>query len=247
MENELRRKILAWYARFDLFTGLMSGYETVLGRDWFAANESFHRWQAEQHPEDIHLQIEAAIASHRVAASDMALLFAKLKAGGIAPTDFLRENKLLAARISHWKKSLEPLLTDKRFIVTSFEGAPKREEDDIVNPYQPGGLLRGPLFPLNFILMDWLATNIMHTYQTALMTQQPPPPGLPDMALEVCRIFETVERWPGSDRGSILQARAGLGIAALFLPKDERHTLWLRRKFATIECKGYMNMLWGNH
>lgn len=240
MENELRRKILAWYARFELFTGFMSGYETVLGREWFGTNESFHRGQAQQHPEDMHSQIEAAVASHRVMALDMALLFAKLKVGGIALPDFLRENEFLAARIRDWKQSLEPLLTDKRFLVTSFEGVPKRDDDDIVDPYRPGGLLRGPLFQMNCILMDWLSTSIIHTYQTALITQGPPPPGLPDMALELCRLFETIEYWPESDLGSTLSAQAALGIAALFLPKDERHTMWVRRKLATIEGQGYV-------
>lgn len=32
MEDELQRKILSWYSRFGLTAGLISGYETVLGR-----------------------------------------------------------------------------------------------------------------------------------------------------------------------------------------------------------------------
>lgn len=239
--DELRRKILAWYARFDLFAGFMSGYETVLGREWFAANEQFHTEQAQQRSEDIHSQIEAAIASHRVIALDMALLFAKFKLGCIALPDFQRENEVLAGRIRNRKQSLEPLLSDNRFIVPSFEGGPKRDEDDIVDPYKPGGLFRGPLYQLNFILMDWLGTSIMHTYQTALIMQHHPPPYLAEMALEVCRIFETIEYWPMSAPGSLLSAQAGLGIAALFVPKDERHTMWLRRKLARIEGQGYVS------
>ncbi|KAL9015879.1 MAG: hypothetical protein Q9185_006750 [Variospora sp. 1 TL-2023] len=253
-ENELGRKILAWYARFDLFTGFMSGYETVLGREWLGANERYHTEQAQRYPDDTHLQIEAAIASHRVMAMDMALLFGKLKTGNIALPSFRRENDFLFGRIRHWKQSLEPLLTDERYLVTSFEGAPKPDPDDIVDPYRPGGLLGGPLFQMNLVLIDWLGTSIMHAYQTALMLQQPPPKGLPDTALELCRLFETVEYWSGSHAGSILSAQAGIGIAALFLPKDERHTMWCRRKLATIEGQGHtyppafrakMAALWG--
>ncbi|KAL8965780.1 MAG: hypothetical protein Q9197_006332, partial [Variospora fuerteventurae] len=240
MENELGRKILAWYARFDLFTGFMSGYETVLGREWLGANERYHTEQAQRYPDDTHLQIEAAIASHRVMALDMALLFGKLKTGNVALPSFRRENDVLGARIRHWKQSLEPLLTDERYLVTSFEGAPKPDPNDIVDPYRPGGLLGGPLFQMNLVLIDWLGTSIMHAYQTALMLQQPPPKGLPDTALELCRLFETVEYWSGSHAGSILSAQAGIGIAALFLPKDERHTMWCRRKLATIEGQGYV-------
>lgn len=243
MQNELGRKILAWYSRFDLFVGFMSGYETVLGREWFGAKERFHRERAQQHPEDIHARIEAAIASHRFIALDMALLFAKLKVGGITLPEFQTGNEVVTARIRNWGESLRPLLTDERYIATSFEGAPKQDEDDIVDPYRPGGLFRGPLFPMNFVLVDWLGTNIMHTYQTALITGRPAPPGLLEMALELCRVFESVEYWPESEKGSILQAQAGLGIAALFLPKDERHTMWIRRKLAKIEGQGYVFLM----
>ncbi|KAL8760659.1 MAG: hypothetical protein Q9184_003174 [Pyrenodesmia sp. 2 TL-2023] len=254
MQEELGRKILAWYSRFDLFVGFMSGYETVLGREWFGAKERFHRERAQQHPEDIDARVEAAIASHRFIALDMALLFAKLKVGEITLPEFQIGNEVVTARIRNWGQSLGPLLTDERYIVTSFEGAPKQDEDDIVDPYRLGGLFRGALFPMNFVLVDWLGTNIMHTYQTALITGRPAPPGLLEMALELCRIFESVEYWPESEKGSILQAQAGLGIAALFLPKDERHTMWIRRKLAKIEGEGYtypptlrekMAVLWG--
>ncbi|KAL8935439.1 MAG: hypothetical protein Q9216_005421 [Gyalolechia sp. 2 TL-2023] len=239
METEVRRKILAWYSRFDLFLGFMSGYKTVLGREWFAATEQYYVAQAEQRPGDINPQIEAAVASHRVLAMDMALLFAKLPSGAISFPEFSRENVLLAQRIRDWKQSLEPLLSDDRYLVTSFENASQREKDDIVDPYRPGGLFQGPLSQLNFLMMDWLGTNILHTYQTALIMKQAVPAGLVDSALEVCRLFETVEYWPESAPGSVLSAQAGLGIAALFLPKDERHTMWIRRKLAVIESNGY--------
>lgn len=243
MESEVRRKILAWYARFDLFLGFMSGYKTVLGREWFAANEQHYVAQARQRPGDIAVQIEAAVASHRVLAMDMALLFAKLPTGAISFPEFSQENVLLAQRMSDWKKSLEPLLSDDRYLVTSFDNASLRDKDDIVDPYRPGGLFQGPLWRMNFLMMDWLGTNILHTYQTALIMKQPVPAGLVDSALEVCRLFETVEYWPGSVPGSILSAQAGLGIAALFLPKDERHTMWIRRKLAVIESNGYVPCL----
>ncbi|KAL8935717.1 MAG: hypothetical protein Q9211_004549 [Gyalolechia sp. 1 TL-2023] len=239
MESEIRRKILAWYLRFDLFLGFISGYKTVLGREWFAANEHYYVSQARQHPRDIYSQLEAAVASHRVLLMDMALLFAKLPSGAISFPEFSRENVLLAQRISDWKQSLEPLLSDDRYLVTSFENASPRDKDDIVDPYRPGGLFQGPLWRMNFLMMDWLGTNILHTYQTALVMKQPVPAGLVDSALEVCRLFETVEYWPGSVPGSVLSAQAGLGIAALFLPKDARHTVWIRRKFAVIESQGY--------
>ncbi|KAL8680860.1 MAG: hypothetical protein Q9186_002979 [Xanthomendoza sp. 1 TL-2023] len=238
MDNELRRKILSWYTRFDLFAGFMSGYETILGREWAAVNERYLAEQAIQHPESIDCRIEAAVASHRVIALDMVMLFAKLPRGAITPEEFKLENEEIAARIQHWKTSLDSLPSDDRYLVVSFEGAREREEDDIVDPYRPGGLYQGPLWTLNFLRMDYLGTAITHTYQTALLQQQSPPPRLVDMALEMCRLFEAIQYWPGSTPGAILSAQAGLGIAVIFLPKDDRHIDWCRRKLAAIESQG---------
>ncbi|KAL8869420.1 MAG: hypothetical protein Q9174_004284, partial [Haloplaca sp. 1 TL-2023] len=239
VDSELSRKILSWYARFDLFAGFMSGYETVLGREWFVANEQYYAEQEAQHPDSISCRLEAAVSRHRLLAMDMALLFAKLPRGAISMPDFEKENQMLAARIAGWKKGLEPLLSDDRYMVESFEGAPARDQDDIVDPYRPGGLRQGPLWALNFLLMDGLSTTILHTYQTALIMQRKgTPEGLEKMALEMCRLFEAVEYWPGSPSGSILSAQAGLGIAVIFLPQDERHIMWCRRKLAKIEGQG---------
>ncbi|KAL8833000.1 MAG: hypothetical protein Q9170_004579 [Blastenia crenularia] len=239
MESEVQRKILTWYLRFDLYLGFMSGYQTVLGREWYAANEQFYVEQARQHPSDTPAQVEAAVAGHRLLAMDMALLFAKLPRGAISFPDFSSQNVLLAQRIRNWKQGLEPLLADDRYLVLSFDGAAQRDDNDIVDPYRPGGLFHGPLWAMNFLMMDWLGTNILHTYQTALILKQPVPPGLVDSALEVCRLFETVEYWPGTVPGSVLSGQAGLAMAALFLPKDERHTMWIRRKLAVVESQGY--------
>ncbi|KAL8815435.1 MAG: hypothetical protein Q9223_005423 [Gallowayella weberi] len=239
MDNELRRKILSWYTRFDLFAGFMSGYETILGREWAAVNEGYLAEQAIRHPESIDCRIEAAVASHRVIALDMVMLFSKLPRGAITLEEFKLENEKIAMRIQDWKTSLEPLLSDDRYLVESFEGAREREEDDIVDPYRPGGLYQGPLWTLNFLRMDFLGMDITHTYQTALMLQQSPPPGLVNMALEMCRLFEAIQYWPGSTPGAILSAQAGLGIAVIFLPKTDRHISWCRRKLAAVESQGY--------
>lgn len=238
MDNELRRKVLLWCSRFDLFAGFMSGYGTVLDRKWAVTNKHYYTKQAVQHPESIDCQLEAAIASHRVIAMDMAILFAKMQHGNITLEGFLAENDLLAASIQNWKERLEPLFSDDRYRVESFEGAPNRDEDDIVDPYRPGGLFQGPLWTVNFLLMDYLAMSIMHTYQTAQITQQPPPSKLVDMALEMCRLFEAIQYWPSSAPGAMLSAQAGLGIAIFWLPKDERHIAWCRKKLAAVESQG---------
>ncbi|KAL9033734.1 MAG: hypothetical protein Q9214_007370, partial [Letrouitia sp. 1 TL-2023] len=82
----------------------------------------------------------------------------------------------------------------------------------------------------------------------------PAPPDLRSLASDMCRIFEAIELWPGSYPGSLVAAQATLGIATLFLPKDEKHIMWCRQKLAAIESRGYtypptfrakMAELWG--
>ena len=236
METEVRRKILAWYARFDLFAGLMSGGQTRLGREWFDANDRYYATVARNNPGNIDLKIEAYIASHRVVAMDMAVLFAKLPRGAISMEDFLKENKVIADHLANWSNELDPALLNDQYRVIDFNGKP--DPDDIVDPYQPGLLFRQPLWTVNYMIMDARAMNIMHQYQTAQLLQQTPPAHLAQLALEQCRSFEAIELWPESPPGAILPAQAGLGLAALFLPKDDKHTMWCRQKLAKVESMG---------
>jgi hypothetical protein len=91
---------------------------------------------------------------------------------------------------------------------------------------------------MNFIVLDWYALQMMHKYQTALVQQTQPSQDLVFLAIKACQIFEALELWPESDSGSVIAAQSALGIASLFLPKDDKHTMWCRRKLAKIESMG---------
>ena len=237
METELRRKILAWYSRFDVMGGLMSGYQTVLGREWFAVSEDYYHQQSLSYPNSIDYKIEATIAKHRLLAVDLALLFAQLPRGAITVEHFERESDKFAEQIRTWKESLDPVFKDPSYLVESFGGR-ERAPEDIVDPYLPGGLYKGALFTFNFMLIDWHAINLMHGYKTASMLKRPLPSELSKLALDICRLFEAIEFWPDSPPGAILKAQGGLGLALLVLPKDDKHIMWCRRKLAKVECLG---------
>lgn len=239
MESEVQRKILSWYSRFDIFAGLMSGYETMLAREWFCANENHYRHQNQKYPNDIDYKIEAAIASHRLIAMDMAVLFAKLPRGAITLESFIIENKEISTRISNWKQHLDILLAHTRSLVETLVVDRKPYPGAVIDPYMPGGIYdKDGLWTLNFMLMDWYAMDVMHRYQSALMLQQPPPPELEVLALRLCGMFEAIESWTEGPPGVELSTQAALGIATLFLPKDDGHTMWSRRKLAKIEGLG---------
>ncbi|KAL8999112.1 MAG: hypothetical protein Q9169_002000 [Polycauliona sp. 2 TL-2023] len=237
-DSELSRKALAWYARFDLFCGFMSGRDPLLGREWLAENVKFYAEQSAQHPESTAHKLEASGANHRLVAIDMALLFARLPRGAITLEQFRDDTKVLGERIRKLREELAPLISNDGYTVGSFEGAPEPDQVDMVDSYEPSRLQTGPLWIANLLTIDWLGTSIMHTYQTALMLQQQPPPELLGLALKLCRVFEAIQIWPGSVPGSMLSAQSGIGIAVVFLPINERNTLWARRKLAAIESQG---------
>ncbi|RDL33609.1 uncharacterized protein BP5553_07977 [Venustampulla echinocandica] len=240
MQDETSRIILGWYMRFDVFAGLMGGFETVLSRDWFSASFGVCQQIAIMDPTDLDWKIETALAHHRLIATDMTLLFARMSKGELSMDRFLRENADLGRRIEEWESKMDPALKDSRFLITDFTGAPPRDPDDIVDPYAPGLIYSGPLWAMNMARIDWLSIDLMHTYQTALTTKSPPSPELMQKAYRICQLFEAMELWPGSVPGAVVACQASLGISCLFLPKDERHSMWARRKLATIESHGYI-------
>jgi hypothetical protein len=239
MDTERSRQIFAWCARFDLVAGLMAGNPVVLSRDWYA---KCARWYEERiDPDDVDLEgnISYIGATNRVIGLDLAALLSKFPRGQISREEFVAENEKLSQRMDELRKKIQDL-NDDYYTVTDFPAKQPLGPSDIVDPYLPGGLFRDALFPLNYSWTGWYGTNIMRQFKTSLMLQQELPADLEGLALEPSRIFEAIERWPQSPEGSILGASAALAISALFLPKDQRYTMWLRRKFATVEQNGFV-------
>lgn len=234
----MSRIMLSWYMRFDVFAGLMGGFETVLSREWFSSAYEFCQRHINIEPASLRWKIEAALANHRLLATDMSLLFAKMGKGEISPDQFNHENTELGKDIAKWKTEMDPALRDKRFTVNDFSGARPRDPNSIVDPYLPGVVHNGPLLPMNVLTIDCLSIDIMHKYQTALTMRIEPGKELQQLAYRSCQMFEALEYWPGSPAGTMLACQASLGIACLFLPKDERHSMWARRKLAVIESYG---------
>ena len=234
MMTELGRQAVAWYARFDLTSGLMSENETALGREWFLATERYYQDLTWQHPSRIDYKIEHATSKHRTLCADLAVLFSKLARGIITP-ELQREMDRCKEQVDNWYEILDPAFKDEQFLVKTFPGKQK-DPADIVDPYV--SIWREPLYTFNFMLLDCQSMSMLFKFKMSTLYLQPLPPELEGLALEACRLFETIEYWPISPAGSVLKAQSSLGIACLFLPKDERHTMWCRKKLAKIESLG---------
>jgi len=161
--------------------------------------------------------------------------------GAITQEEFIIKNQEISKAIADWKENMDPALQDPRYLVTDFSTSRPLDPEDIVNPYRPGILYGGPLWPINVSTIDWYALDLMHQYQTALILgTSGPSHALALRAFCTCELFEAIEFWPGSPKGSVLACQASLGIASLFLPRDAKHSMWVRRKLATVESNGFV-------
>jgi len=238
METELTRVVLGWYCRFDVFAGLMGGLETVLSRDWFTWPSEYFSRRIKEEPDNILWKVDGSIATIRLLGMEVSILFAKMGKGGISLDEFLVENEKLAKKIEDWETTLDPALQNPKYRVTDFTGARPVDPDDIVDPYEPGILLQGPLWSMNICRLDWISVNLIHRYQTAQVLQTQPTREMAFLAYKCCQLFEAVEYWPGSPKGSVLGCQASLGICSLMLPRDSRHMMWCRKKLAVVESNG---------
>lgn len=245
MESDLGRRIFSWYARLDIMVGIMAGNETRLDRQWFEANTLWYKTQAENDPDGDGDILENTLAyfaaANRLLGMDMAAVFAKFSKQEIGIEEFERENNIISQRREEMKQHIQSI-NDNYYRVKEFpvEAIRPLNQDDVVNPYQPGGLFKDALWPLNFMWLDWYGIELMQKYQTALMMHQPLPPDLELISLEICRIVGAIERWPDAPNGSILGTHANLGLGLVFLRKDPRHIMWARRILAAIERVGYV-------
>lgn len=240
MQSETHRKICAWYMRFDIVAGLMSGHEAALGREWFAACADFYARQARDKPNDIGARLEEHFSQHRLLAMDVALLFGKKAKGALSDDEFV----LGLGELSRWLMSMEHELTtafaESRTYIKDFPGAPDHTDpDDVVDdPTNPNFLLAGELFTWNFIMIDFWSLLLMFKSWLGQFDKSQAGHEVVDIAFKICRLFESLQYASGDDDAVVLAAQAALGFAATCLPKDQKHTMWCRRKYARIEACG---------
>lgn len=237
MDTYMSRFIFVWYNRFDVLAGLVGGNETQLGREWYVQSEVYYIDQCRSPDADVFSHVWALTAKSRRLGLDMTALLARLSRGALPIEEFLQQAQTIAGGIEEMRMTLHSL-HDPQHAVTTYPNRKPLGPDDIVDPYVPGAFFSGPKWILNFAWIDYYAIELMHKYQLSSVMQQPPGPEHESRALEICRIIEAVDRWPEALPGSILAVHSGLAFAALFLPRDQRHSMWSRKKIARTEREG---------
>ena len=238
MQTPVGRVALMWYARYDVFIGIMGSFGTSLSRDWFVTSMTYYDARAATEPRNLAWKIEASSARVRLISQEMSDLFAKGAKQEFTDEEYAAEHRRLSASWDEWKNSFDTTLNDPAYLVTDFPTDRTLDADDIVNPFAPGVLFRPPLFASTLMACEYHSTSLMHASQSPATLTDEDRAKLTEHAYAICRICETVELWPHSPPGSLLLLQACLGIAALYLRPDPKHYLWIRRKFALLETMG---------
>lgn len=235
MQTPIGRTCLNWYSRYDNYVAIMGGFPTELPREWLEAVVEYSQRRAAENPDDVRWKIDCRSAQLRVITYDMSMLFAR---GSREQEDFADMHGQITQRLLDWKDGWDPALTDPSHFVTDTSYRKPPDEDDIVDPYQPGVLFRPPLFTTTLISAEWHSIVMMHLSQSASASPRQLFEELAKHAYAACQYFESVEFWPQKPKGSMISLQPCISIAALFLPQDMRHQMWIRRKFALLDMLG---------
>ncbi|EAQ88078.1 hypothetical protein CHGG_04697 [Chaetomium globosum CBS 148.51] len=241
MQTPVGRVALMWYARFDIFIGIMGSFGTSLSQDWFAASMKYYNSRVVAEPQNLTWKIEVSSARVRLISQEMSELFAKGAKQEFTDEEYAAEHRRLSASWEEWKTTFDATLNDPAYLVTDFPADQTPDAEDIVNPFAPGVLFRPPLFASTLMACEYHSTSLMHASQSATALTDEDQAKLMEHAYAICRIAETVELWPHSPPGSLLVLQSCLGIAALYLRRDPKHHMWIRRKFALLETMGYIS------
>ncbi|KAL4880451.1 hypothetical protein BJY04DRAFT_191296 [Aspergillus karnatakaensis] len=236
--DDVHRHLFEWYARFDIVAGIVSGNESVLGREWYTAREEYDAREAASHPDDFEKQIALTSSINRRFGLEMASLYAKLSRGMIDFPGFLAENEHLSQILERVGEILGRFSTE--FVIETYPNQQPLTEDDLVDPYVPGGLHYGPLWDANFAWIDYYSTKAMFKFQFLMATKQGSMEELMALSLQQVRLIESIQRWPDKEPGYMFGFKNSIGMAAMFLPRDNKHLMWSRRIFALLEQNGYV-------
>ncbi|KAJ4371028.1 hypothetical protein N0V86_008723 [Didymella sp. IMI 355093] len=237
-QSDFLLKVLLWYTRFDLFVGLQSGGEAVLGRDWYEAVHECYVTKARDHPEDMGYKYEERFAYSRIVAKDSSDLFSRMGKGLLSPQEFMEQLPVVKNEVEGLAGSIGPEFQNPKYKVSNIQGQPG--PDDIVNAFEPNILYDDDLWTTNFLRLDFWSINFMYDISTSMAFKKPFEPELTTLAFKAAQIFEAMCAYPKAPHGAIIEAQVSFAIATLFLPKDPKTVQWCRRTFAKVESLGYI-------
>lgn len=238
MQTAIGRACLDWYSRYDSYVAIKGGFPTDLPKQWFNIMVEYMQAQVSEQPDDLRWKIDYRSAQLRSISYDMSMLYARGSRGQISARDFVQEHDRVTKELLQWKLTWEAALSDPEYLVTDFSYWKEPDPGDIVNPYVGGILYKPPLFTNTLIYAEWHSIMIMHMSQSSDTPHEEMFREMGKHAYASCQYFATVEAWPLKPKGALIPLQPCVSISTLFLPRDSRHHMWVRRKFALLDMMG---------
>ncbi|VBB83871.1 Putative protein of unknown function [Podospora comata] len=240
MQSQTGRAALTWYGRFDLFVAIMGSFETTLPREWYLEAATYHDSCAAAEPDSVFWKFEVCSAKMQLISMKMAMLYARRVKEEVTAEDFAAEHQRLSRCLDDWKNGWDPALVDPSHLVTDFSGSRAPDPNDIVNPFTSGALFQPPLFPSTVLTASYHSMSLLHDSQSGIRPTGEAKDKLREHAYKIYQIFEAVEFWSHSPPGGLIALQSALAVAALYVQRDPRHQMWIRRKFVLLEAMGYI-------
>ncbi|KAK2740759.1 hypothetical protein FQN57_005991 [Myotisia sp. PD_48] len=237
--DEFHRHILLWHTRYDVIVGLMAGNAVTLPREWFVEAEKFACQDSANHPDDINKKLLAWAAITKRYAMDLASFLAKGFQGLVSQNEFLTERQMILETLDRMSRFVDSM-ADPQYLMTSFPHKTPLTHHDIVDPYVPGLVYGGQLFEVDLCRLELENCKMIYEYQLGSLTQSPNPSVLSELALQQCRLIETLDRLPNKPPLFPVLVHNSLGMLCLFLPHNDQHKLWCRKRLAQTEQLGYL-------
>lgn len=237
-QTPLGRMALTWYSRFDNFVAIMGGFPTSLSQAYLESMISFcHSRIAVAPSETIKWKLAIRTMKVRLISWRMSLLYARGSRGQIARPDFTIEHREITQELQEWRDNWDPDLVDPNYLVNDFESA-EVDPENIVNPYEPGVIFEEPIFSSTVANLEWHCLMITHRTLAMDASQHDLFAELSKHAYAAFQHYEAVTQWPKAPQGLTTIIQAAIPMAAIYLPQDSRHHMWIRRKFALAEQRG---------
>lgn len=228
---------LAWYTRFDNFVSIMGGFPITLSQDYIDCMIFYCQLRIAAKSDVITWKLVERTMRAKLIAWRMSFLYARGSRGQISRADFTVEHDRITQQLVDWRRNWDPDLTDPRFLVNDF-GPVKADPDGIVNPYEPGVIYKEPLFGSTVANFEWHCMILTHRTLAMDTPRQDLFEELSEHALAAFQHYEAMTLWPAAPLGLTIIIQAAIPIAAIYLPQDHRHRMWVRRRFALSEQRG---------
>lgn len=236
-ENDFHHHILIWYTRFDAMSAMMGGSVTVLSRDWYVEAERSTSRDAANNPDNLSKKIKAFTSQQKRFAMDFSSLIAKTSQGLITPEEFTTERKMVEETFDAITRYLETM-KDPRYAITRFPNQQPLGSEDIFDPYVPGLIFGGPCYEVNLCHLEYLNYFVMLKYQMGKVQQNLDLIDLKNTVLTTCQVMEAMDRLPDAPKDLPIMHQNSLGLVCIFVPHDQPHWHWCRRKLAEVERSG---------